>query len=297
MAMIYRTALATLLLGLLMPTAGLAQPALPGSFIADLKTLQTRLENGDTASVSERAATQAERLAGGNQADRWARALYLHLAARAAVRDDQPAQAADLLAKARAIEAAPAEWRRRRLQEEIGLRQTAGQWERALALLEEGLDASAEAGIWRRAALVAQRADEIGRAAAIWDAGWRLGVLQGKEDLLTLVRLHLAGGTPARGAEWLEEAITSGELADDLANRRLLAQAWQAARDRSAALEAWQSLAQRSDDGQDWLHLGQLALTWGASELAQRALQEAKARGAERADQLLASLNQGAKRD
>ncbi|MBS9402158.1 hypothetical protein KG088_00760 [Halomonas sp. TRM85114] len=297
MVMTFRTSLATFMLGLLFPTVGLAQPALPASFITDLEALQARLESGDMAFVSERAATQAERLAGGNPADRWARALYLQLAARAAARDERPAEAADLLADARAVEAAPAEWRRRRLQEEIGLRQTAGQWERALSLLEEGLDASAEADIWRRAASVAQRADEVGRASAIWDAGWRLGVLKGREDLLTLIRLHLAGGTPARGAERLEEAITSGELADDLANRRLLAQAWQAARDRSAALEAWQSLAQRSDDGQDWLHLGQLALAWGESELAQRALQEAKARGAERAETLLASLDEGTQRD
>ncbi|HSP57334.1 MAG TPA: hypothetical protein VLO12_03450 [Halomonas sp.] len=292
MAMPYQTALVTLLLGVLIPATGLAQPALPGSFITELEALQARLDAGDTTAVSDRAATQAERLAGGNPADRWARALYLQLAARAAVRDGQPAQAADLLAEARTIDAAPAQWRRRRLQEEIGLRQTAGQWDRALALLEDYLDATAEADIWRRAASVAQRADAPGRAAAIWDAGWRLGVLKGNEDLLTLVRLHLAGGTPARGAERLEDAIASGELADDRANRRLLAQAWQAARDRSAALEAWQTLARRSDDGEDWLHLGQLALAWGESALAQRALEEANTRGVERAEQLLASLDE-----
>lgn len=292
MAMTTHTSLATLLLCLLLPTVGLAQPALPGSFITDLEALQARLESGDSADVSERAATQVKRLAGGNQADRWARALYLQLAARAAARDDQFAEAADLLADARTIDAAPAQWRRRRLQEEIGLRQTAGQWDRALALLEEGLDATAEADIWRRAASMAQRADAPGRAAAIWDAGWRLGALKGREDLLTLIRLHLAGGTPARAAERLGEAIKSGELADDLANRRLLAQAWQAARDRDSALEAWQALARRSEDGQDWLHLGQLALAWGEPELAQQALQEAKARGAERAETLLASLDE-----
>jgi cytochrome c-type biogenesis protein CcmH/NrfG len=116
--------------------------------------------------------------------------------------------------------------------------------------------------------------------------------LKGREDLLTLIRLHLAGGTPARGAERLEEAIKSGELADDLANRRLLAQAWQAARDRSSALEAWQTLARRSDEGQDWLHLGRLALAWGEAELAQRALQEANTRGVEQAEPLLASLKE-----
>ena len=292
MAMPYQTALVTLLLGVLIPATGLAQPALPGSFITELEALQARLDAGDTTAVSDRAATQAERLAGGNPADRWARALYLQLAARAAVRDGQPAQAADLLAEARTIDAAPAQWRRRRLQEEIGLRQTAGQWDRALALLEDYLDATAEADIWRRAASVAQRADAPGRAAAIWDAGWRLGVLKGNEDLLTLVRLHLAGGTPARGAERLEDAIASAELADDLANRRLLAQAWQAARDRNSALEAWQTLAHRSDDGHDWLYLGQLALAWGESALAQRALEEANTRGVERAEQLLASLDE-----
>jgi tetratricopeptide (TPR) repeat protein len=178
------------------------------------------------------------------------------------------------------------------LPEEIDLRQAAGQWDRVLTMLEEHLDAKPDAESWRRAASIARRADDVGRAAAIWDAGWRLGVLKGREDLLTLIRLHLAGGTPARGAERLEEAIKSGELADDLANRRLLAQAWQAARDRSSALEAWQTLARRSDEGQDWLHLGRLALAWGEAELAQRALQEANTRGVEQAEPLLASLKE-----
>lgn len=290
MAMTFRTSLTALLLGLLLPAFGVAQPALPPGFIADLETLQARLKEGEITGVSDRAATQAERLAGGNQADRWARALYLQLAARAAARDDRPAEAAELLAEARVIDAAPAQWRRQRLQEEIDLRQTAGQWELALAMLEASLDATTPADTWRRAATIAQRMGEPGRAAALWEAGWRLGVLKGEEDQLTLVRLHLAGGTPARGAERLEEAITSGELADDLANRRLLAQAWQAARDRNAALDAWQTLARRSDAGQDWLHLGQLAMAWGESQLAKRALQEAKAHGVERVEPLLVSL-------
>src|SRR5699024_5125679 len=132
--------------------------------------------------------------------------------------------------------------------------QRSGQGERALAVLEAELD-SAPAAEWRRAAALAQRIGEPGRAAAIWEAGWRQSVLSGAEDLLQLVELHLAGGTPARAAEWLETALENGTLTDDLEQRRLLARAWQAARDRQRTLAAWQHVAERSDAGEDWLRL------------------------------------------
>ncbi|MFY0992490.1 hypothetical protein [Halomonas sp. C05BenzN] len=311
-----------------------AAPSLPGAFIADLEALQQRLERGELDAVSERALAQAMRLEGGNAADRWARALYLQLAAGAEARRERPATAADLLNAARGIQAAPGDWRAARLHDEAALRRAAGQTERAVELLGEWLaphgddsdeqwrlvrwlaelgrwDAAAErvglalrdadsagagrrelAGIvyqragrtgealalleanleegdsaasWRRAAALAQRLGEPGRAAAIWEAGWRRGVLAGEEDLLRLIRLHLAGGTPARAAERLAEALEGGELPDTPAHRRLLAQAWEAARDRQRALAAWKRVAQESDAGEDRRRLEQLARAWGES--------------------------------
>ncbi|WP_163559841.1 hypothetical protein [Halomonas sp. NO4] len=350
--------LAALLLCLAMAPPVAAAPALPGDIIADLEALERRLQAGEVAAVSERSQAQAERLAGGNAADRWARALYLQLAASASARAGRAEAAADRLREARDSDGVDAERRDRWLRQEAALRLSAGQtaqgvallddwfqshagapddhwrmaralaelerwsaaarWveraladgepdaaqralavavyrragqdERALALLGEGLDADSDAAAWRGAAGLAQRLGAPGQAAALWEAGWRLGVLRGGEDRLTLVKLHLAGGTPARAGEHLVEALEEGVLADTLAHRRLLAQAWETARDRERALSAWRYVARRSDSGDDWLRLGQLAHGWGRDALAKRALETALARGAEAAEAWLAVL-------
>lgn len=334
-----------------------AQPALPGDRITDLRALEQRLQQGDVETAGERAVAQADALEGGNAADRWARALYLQLAAGAMTRQSLHAEAAEALSVARGIDAAPDTWRAARLHEEAALRRAAGQAERAvellgewleqhagepgdhwrmarmlaelsrweeavewvdralengtpnteqqtlaatvyqrsgqgeqaLAMLEADLDSS-PAAEWRRAAALAQRIGEPGRAASIWEAGWRQGVLSGEQDLLQLVELHLAGGTPARAAEWLEKALESEVLADELSHRRLLAQAWQAARDRERALAAWQRVAEESGEGEDWLRLGQLAHAWNERAMAERSLQAASERGMEEAEAWLSDL-------
>ncbi|WP_185827482.1 hypothetical protein [Halomonas nitroreducens] len=336
-----------------------AAPSLPGGIIRDLKSLEQRLQ-GDAAEVRGQALAQAERLAGGNAADRWAQALYLQLAAVAEARLGNARAAAGHLAEARTIEGIEPGQADRWLHQEAGLRLQASQsgqarplladwlsrhagttddhwrmarllaaeadWEAAarwvrraleaggppagaratlaasvlqragddaaaLAVLERRLEgAEQDPEAWRRAAALAQRLGEPGRAAALWEAGWRRGVLAGREDLLRRIRLHLAGGTPARAAELLRSALQAGTLEDSLAHRRLLARAWQAARDRGRALDAWRSVAERSQDGEDWLRLGQLAHGWGRWALADRALTRAASLGMSQADAWLASL-------
>lgn len=338
---------------------GWAAPALPASFIDDLEGLQQRLEAGEVQAVGERAIYQAERLAGGNAADRWARALYLQLAAGAAARDDDPATAADYLRVAREIRGVEPSQQDRWQRDEARLRLAAGQAERgaalladwltrhegqpqdrwrlvralaelgrweaaadrlenalavtlepsetqrvlatavlrragreaaALALLSDDLTGSRDPERWREAAALARRVGDAGLAAAIWEAGWRRDVLEGRDDLRQLIDLHLAGGTPARAAEYLEDALKAGYLEDSEAHRRLLAQAWEAARDRDRALSAWEVLARRSRDGDDWLRLGQLAHAWGHRELAERALNQARERGEAEAKRWLEAM-------
>ena len=357
-----RRLLAGLAAGLLLAAAPVqAQPALPGSFIRDLEGLEARLAQAP-AEVSERARRQAERLAGGNAADRWARALYLQLAAGAAARRGEHGRAAAWLSAVAESEVAPAAWRRARLREAALQHRAAGEtaaavarlgrwleaasgpsveehwrligwlaelerWEaaaarldalaarpreearralalsvyrragrdgEALALLREGLDREASPAAWRRAAALAQQLGDPGLAAALWEAGWRRGALSGAEDLRRLARLHLAGGTPARAAEHLERGLAAGVLDDDARLRRLLATAWEAARDHGRALSAWEAVARDSERAADWLRLGQLAHGWGEEALAGRALRRARALGAGEAEAWLASLPGGA---
>ncbi|MBF8223015.1 hypothetical protein [Halomonas sp. 328] len=168
--------------------------------------------------------------------------------------------------------------------------QRAGRGGEALARLEARLEEGADAETWRRAVGLAQRLGRHVQAAALWEAAWREGIFAGSEDLEQRVRLHLAGGTPARAAELLEAALAEGALEERLEYRRLLAQAWEAARDRERALDAWHALAEASGLAEDWLDLGRLAYAWGRDEVAADAWGRAAALGEARAEAWLAAL-------
>ncbi|SFT33275.1 hypothetical protein [Halomonas saccharevitans] len=366
-----RCLLSILSVVLLLVSSGVqAQPALPGSFIRDLQSLEARLAEAPAevlVEVQDKARRQAERLAAGNVADRWARALYLQLAAGAAARQGEHGRAAAWLDAAAGSDPAPAAWRQARRREAALQYRAAGRtalaverltrwldetappamderwrliawlaelerWEAAaarlealdaasgawsadrralalsiyrqagheslaLALLREHLEREADPTQWRRAAALAQRLGDPGLAAALWEVGWQRGHLTGKEDLLRLARLHLAGGTPARAAEHLERGLEDGVLAIDARHRRLLATAWEAARDHGRALSAWEAVARESERATDWLRLGQLARGWGEKALAGRALRRARALGAEEAEAWLATLPDAAGED
>lgn len=340
-----------------------AAPTLPGGVINDLRSTQDRLQGGEHAEVGRHSRAQAQRLAGGNASDRWARALYLQLAARAEARLGDAAAAADLLAQAREIRgirsmdtaqvdrwqrqeaglrrqvgdnlqarellgdwlsrhagsvddrwlmsklladdeqwSAAGSWVQRALELDTmpddthsafaaGVLQRAGDSRAALELIEARLEqAGNDAAEWRRAAGLAQQLGDSGRAAAIWESGWQLGVLAGSDDLEQRVRLHLAAGTPARAAELLEQALLDGALPESLFWQRLLAESWQAARDRDQALAAWQALAEQTGEADDWLALGQLASGWGQWEQARSALERARSLGSSDADDWLVNL-------
>ena len=169
-------------------------------------------------------------------------------------------------------------------------RQT-GQNALALNGLLEGLDADSEPAIWRQAAGLAQQADQAGVAAGIWEMAWQLGKFNTAEDLLTLIRLHLAGGTPARAGEHLEAAIQEGTLERNEETLRLLARAWQQARHIENALSAWEALAEQTQAADDWRQFGQLAYGWGRDGKAEEALIKAANRGDRQAEQWLANFD------
>lgn len=336
-----------------------AAPTLSAGLIADLRGLEEQLSESPSA-VEDKASSQAQRLAGGNDSDRWASALYLQLAAGAEAAQDKHGEAADHLAEARGVSGVDSAQRSRWLRQEAELRLQAGQaeqgrallgewlvehnedaatlwqmaqleadvenWEaaadwvakareadaaptteqlafsaavmqrsgrldEALAALQQRLDQSADdPDAWRRAAGLAQQLGDPVRAASIWEAGWRQGLLEGPDDLTRRIRLQLAAGTPARAAEMLSAALADGTLPEDEEHLRLLAESWHLARDRGQALAAWQRLAEMTNQASDWMHLGQLATTWGEESIAREALALAEERGAEQVGEWRALL-------
>ncbi|MBZ5486741.1 hypothetical protein HW452_04290 [Halomonas aquamarina] len=170
------------------------------------------------------------------------------------------------------------------------LRRT-GQGGQALSWLVEGLDLDSDADAWRQAAGLAQQAGQPGMAAGLWDTAWQLGKLDEAEDFWLLIELHRAGGTPARAAERLEQALERGDIERDERTLRLLATSWQQARDIRHALSAWKALADETQKATDWRQYGQLAYAWGEEHQAEAALAEAARLGDEQASQWLARFD------
>ena len=112
-----------------------AGPALSQQSIDKLQGLERELSNGHYQQVVDTARSRAAS-AGSSQAEQWARALYLQMAASAAQRLDQPGRAADLLYQARTIETAPLSQRLQWLEQEAKLRLRAGQLDQASALFD-----------------------------------------------------------------------------------------------------------------------------------------------------------------
>ncbi|WP_240612352.1 hypothetical protein [Salinicola lusitanus] len=117
-------------------------PALRPDMIRTLQSMQSQLEAGDDATVASRAAASASRLQGGNAADRWARALFLQLAATANASRHEDATAADQFAEARRIDGVPAARRLAWLQQEARLRLRAGQTREGADLLTAWIERS-----------------------------------------------------------------------------------------------------------------------------------------------------------
>ncbi|WGI26928.1 hypothetical protein QEN58_07665 [Halomonas alkaliantarctica] len=167
----------------------------------------------------------------------------------------------------------------------------AGQGDKALGWLLDGLSAQSAAADWRQAAGLAQQAGQTGVAAGLWETAWQLGKLTEQEDFWLLIQLHVAGGTPARAAEHLEQALDEGDIVRDESHLRLLANAWRQAKDVEKALNAWHALALNTQAAADWRTYGQLAYAWGEDGQAKQAFARASSLGDEEAEQWLASFN------
>ncbi|WP_017430559.1 hypothetical protein [Vreelandella jeotgali] len=122
--------------------AVLAAPALSGEMIRDLKATGQSLDQGRHDRVARHAGRQAERLSSGNAADRYAAALYRHLAANALAGQAHYAAAAEQLAKARRQRGVGSREKHRWLREQARFHHAAGEHGKAIDRLGEWLNQS-----------------------------------------------------------------------------------------------------------------------------------------------------------
>lgn len=146
------------------------------------------------------------------------------------------ADAAPLLEKGvRAVPNADLSWKRALLAAYLG----SGREKDALPLLEEAVKRDpTRRDEWLQLAAVSIEAGNKERAQAVMEVASRLGYLRDAQDRLRLITLTAQIGAPFEAGSLLSGWIDSGLLADDAANRKLLAGLWLAAREKKLALAA-----------------------------------------------------------
>lgn len=146
------------------------------------------------------------------------------------------AEAAPLLEKGvRAVPNPDLSWKRALLAAYLG----SGRDKDALPLLEEAVKRDpTRREEWLQLAAVSVKAGNKERAQAVMEVASRLGYLRDAVDRLRLITLTGQIGAPFEAASLLSGWIDGKQLADDAANRKLLATLWLAAREKKLALAA-----------------------------------------------------------
>lgn len=113
---------------------------------------------------------------------------------------------------------------------------------------------------WQQLAAVnIQLGDEAAAAAALRGA-YHNGLLDRPDEILYLVRLLLYNKVPGSAAAIMEEAVAAGRVPATVANYRLLADAWQLAREPAKAVAALQLALAKEKTPEVGLTLGRLLL-------------------------------------
>lgn len=111
---------------------------------------------------------------------------------------------------------------------------------------------------WEQQTSMYQLLERTDLALRTLELGYVGGYIENADSLRILVQLLIAEGIPERAGRVLVKAIEQGQLLDNEANWRLLAAAWQQARDRHGAALALRSAVVHSDDGLLLLRAAQL---------------------------------------
>lgn len=166
---------------------------------------------------------------------------------------------------------------------------SAGQEKEALPLLEQLLKRDpTQREDWLRLAALTFKFGTKQRAQAVLEIANRLGFLDRPEDRLRLVALTAQVGAPFEAGSLMQAWIQRGLLKPDVANWRLLAGFWIAARESSQAIVALDEGLKLQADTALYRQLGQLRLDREEYAQAASALEKAVQRGGKDGNTLLA---------
>jgi tetratricopeptide (TPR) repeat protein len=159
---------------------------------------------------------------------------------------------------------------------------------KALPLLEQLVkELPGERDLWSSLAAVQLAVGQKRRAAATLELAERLGFMNSAQDRMRLVGLAAELGAPYDAASLLQRWMETNGVANDAANRRLLAQLLVAARETRLAIPALQRALNDGRDAELLRLLAQLHMQQEQYDAASRQIEQLMAVEGEKADSLM----------
>ena len=117
---------------------------------------------------------------------------------------------------------------------------------------------SAKAIYWRQLVSAHLGSDDNKAAFTALQLGYIQGVLKQEKDIKQLARFYLHRHLPYKAAVLLRDEMKAGKVKDNIEIRKLLAVAWNQAREYDAAIPLLEQLTQQADNGKPSLRLAHI---------------------------------------
>ncbi len=131
------------------------------------------------------------------------------------------------------------------------------------------------AGYWEQLASVYVVLEDESRALATLRIAFSEGLLEKEATVKSMVQLAIVRGIPEHAARLLEQAMASELLPEDEEYLKMLAVAYNSARERDKAIVAYERLAGISEEGDAWISISNIYVEKGNWKQAESALQNA----------------------
>ncbi len=148
-------------------------------------------------------------------------------------------------------------------------------YENMIATLIELIKISSKEENLRALAAAYSQTQDTKKQLAVLEALHEQGLVKSEKDILTLSNLYLIHEVPYKAAKLLEMGLNENLVNEKFSNLKLLAQAWNQAREDEKSLIPLKKAAELSNDGELFVRLGQAYINLGQWENSVKALHEA----------------------
>lgn len=152
-------------------------------------------------------------------------------------------------------------------------------YKKAAGTLERMLDQWPEkSAYWEQLASVYVVLEQESNALATLRIAFSEGILEKEATIKSMVQLSVVRGIPEHAARLIEKAMAAELLPQDEEYLKMLAVAYNAAKERDKAIAAYERLAQETESGDSWISISNIYVEKGEWSKAEGALKKALAK-------------------